>query len=790
MKIWGNIYNETHPYAALAKRVNKCGWEKVQSRKFASDLSVEGVLESVEYTWFTDNSAMVILSRIPLDSNRRPIRVSEVLFYGPTTRVDIPPQRPELVLLVNDQAHCILCGRYFCICTNSNLKPFSPITMIKSSSDVSTANGGEVEYTVRSWKDRATIVSKGTKTGLLTIIYSNAISGKQSNITVRQTYTSTFLDQSEISNRIEFHLTRLLSRFPQTNQSEQNQSLVDSGTTSCPPGFYGPNTSNPGLDGSLSVQPPSNFLPKNSSWSDPPKPTHDSPPQTQIATSSSTKQGCYSKPSNPQYGTSSTPNSTKSDGKPRSSLGNVSSGLVLRSIGSRTSEGDSSSRDGMVLNSLCGPEKSGQECLCSAENMPDPVLARILNSRRDVIAANDFPDIPVVEPILESNGAPLNNVTGIPLQSPLTSVRQPGLHELREDDRGRMESLIGGVPFESQSPISTRCGASPMLPSPLPPPLLNQGEPPLKRPRSDTASRSENFGLELDSTWSPNIDDRNMSLPSWSMGSLADRPSSALGRAFGVTRSPSPLPMMSNVLKPLSPSANVVPVSALSLGKSASVEGEFAYPNDPLPTLSETLRTRRDDDITKGLPGLIKPLESMKSGGQFLSSKINDEGHFPTIGDNNNTNDVCCEVCGLSFAKKGNKIRHIQTVHDRLKQFKCDMCDTRFGLKADLNRHRLRIHISRAFSCETCGKSFAEQSRLEHHIKVMHQQETRPFECDICHLRLSRKSSLVRHIQTVHDRTRFRCRFCDNTYSQKFDAVRHERKEHAEHLESFGNEIK
>lgn len=137
-----------------------------------------------------------------------------------------------------------------------------------------------------------------------------------------------------------------------------------------------------------------------------------------------------------------------------------------------------------------------------------------------------------------------------------------------------------------------------------------------------------------------------------------------------------------------------------------------------------------------------------------------------------------CDICGITFAKRGNKMRHIATVHDRLKQFQCDYCGMKFGLKADLTRHRVRIHESRAFSCTKCSKSFAEESQLVMHVRVTHEENTKPWECATCHIRFGRKSSLTRHEQTVHQQTRFACSICKKTYSQRFDAIRHARKVH------------
>ena len=36
--------------------------------------------------------------------------------------------------------------------------------------------------------------------------------------------------------------------------------------------------------------------------------------------------------------------------------------------------------------------------------------------------------------------------------------------------------------------------------------------------------------------------------------------------------------------------------------------------------------------------------------------------------------------------------RHIETVHEKLKKFKCEHCDVAYGQRGDLNRHIKRVH--------------------------------------------------------------------------------------------------
>lgn len=51
-----------------------------------------------------------------------------------------------------------------------------------------------------------------------------------------------------------------------------------------------------------------------------------------------------------------------------------------------------------------------------------------------------------------------------------------------------------------------------------------------------------------------------------------------------------------------------------------------------------------------------------------------------------------CKACDNSFPKRGNLARHIQTVHLKLKPFRCHLCPAYFGYKAHLKRHMSKLH--------------------------------------------------------------------------------------------------
>eukprot|EP00178_Gracilaria_changii_P016086 TRINITY_DN4542_c0_g1_i1.p1 TRINITY_DN4542_c0_g1~~TRINITY_DN4542_c0_g1_i1.p1 ORF type:complete len:793 (+),score=125.36 TRINITY_DN4542_c0_g1_i1:344-2722(+) len=677
--IWGDLSTETHPYASLSSLLGKNGWHNasVRSRKFAADTSVPNAIETVEYVWFHDERAIVILSLTTFEPGQ-PIRhCSEVVFYAPATSENdiILNRRPELVLRLSRQDICIECNASFCQCSHNRRQSqgntATTTTSEHSVNDIdhhtnhhhqSTAdqkhNANNVLPPVAArWRRTFRTIFAGRRHGTLTL----HTPATNDNSQISYSYELLTRGGRALTSRIQLHI---LSRMPRT-----------------PP---------PPPPLALPVPPPPQTLPL----------------------------GALSAPAAPP--------------------------------------------------TLCG-NSAKQNCDCSAERMPDNSLARILNSGHDH------------------------------QQAPAQCASSPA--------------------FDA-SPDSTRAALTPALPSPLPPPLpLPTSEPLPKRPRTEPP-RADSLLFSLDTPWSPTFTDdaaarahaHHSMTAAAAAAAAVDRPFSAITRVGTPARSPSPLAFLSAFGKTPSP-------PAFPLANSSNFFQRFPpTPHIDLPSPFDVVPSQQTDSVslargpfTASIPPMPDPLradlhQAPMSHHKHESSpltapslNIMEPINVPeplalpirvttttttTTGTSGGTSEqasrkgVKCEICGLIFAKRGNKQRHIQTVHNGLKKFRCDVCGNQFGLKADLNRHKFRIHESRSFCCDKCGKSFSQQMQLDHHIRVTHLQDNRPWECKICFLRLGRKSSLTRHEQTVHQKTRFACRVCPKSYSQKFDAVRHERRVH------------
>ena len=60
-----------------------------------------------------------------------------------------------------------------------------------------------------------------------------------------------------------------------------------------------------------------------------------------------------------------------------------------------------------------------------------------------------------------------------------------------------------------------------------------------------------------------------------------------------------------------------------------------------------------------------------------------------------------CESCGKGFAEKSKLKIHVQAVHEKLKLHNCGFCDKCYALKKDLKYHLKTVHENSKESTKT-----------------------------------------------------------------------------------------
>lgn len=132
-----------------------------------------------------------------------------------------------------------------------------------------------------------------------------------------------------------------------------------------------------------------------------------------------------------------------------------------------------------------------------------------------------------------------------------------------------------------------------------------------------------------------------------------------------------------------------------------------------------------------------------------------------------------CSICGKHFNYPRSVVRHILSVHEKVKDFECEYCDKRFSDKGDLNKHMKRFHEDRNFGkfCKYCKVTVED---MKDHFEQLHADLQ--FICDVCHIRFKTASSLSYHKQKHETKVKpkFKCSTCDKSFSFKSLLTKHE----------------
>ena len=159
--------------------------------------------------------------------------------------------------------------------------------------------------------------------------------------------------------------------------------------------------------------------------------------------------------------------------------------------------------------------------------------------------------------------------------------------------------------------------------------------------------------------------------------------------------------------------------------------------------------------------------------------------HIKTVHDK--IKDYNCDLCGKLFSTRSSLKNHIRIVHEGCKDYKCERCEKAFGTIQELKFHVKVIHegFKGDHKCSLCEKTFLSALRLTKHVKITHEG-LRPFGCDLCGKRFTKKDSVSIHIDTVHKGLKkYQCKFCPAAYGQTGDLNRHIKRCHSQEKETI-----
>ena len=154
-----------------------------------------------------------------------------------------------------------------------------------------------------------------------------------------------------------------------------------------------------------------------------------------------------------------------------------------------------------------------------------------------------------------------------------------------------------------------------------------------------------------------------------------------------------------------------------------------------------------------------------------LSSHKNDSEKVQPEGKTNKL--AKWNLCEKVLSSQNKLTRHLTFVHEKRKDFSCDICDRKFSQTSHLNNHKLRLHQDehhiKLLECSTCKKTFKLKKYYKLHECVI--SGSKQYKCSLCEMKFISSCYIRQHMNRVHkpdeEKYLFNCEICSKTYSSK-----------------------
>ena len=124
------------------------------------------------------------------------------------------------------------------------------------------------------------------------------------------------------------------------------------------------------------------------------------------------------------------------------------------------------------------------------------------------------------------------------------------------------------------------------------------------------------------------------------------------------------------------------------------------------------------------------------------------------------------EKCGKTVVDIKN---HIRLVHDKVRNFVCELCSAGFTSSYHLLKHTESVHTNLRVECNQCGKQF-KSTTIDNHVKRVHQgiRPSYPCSVDDCQKIFGSKEDMKRHVLAVHMKFKVACPECGKKVRMEF----------------------